>query len=106
MDTQPLAQPTITYQQVIDLIKTLPVERLGSLYDFVLFLKWQPRAPIEEADIWGESEAEIRADEEHWNEQFAATREKLCELASEAAAEFRSGQTKPMEFTPEGRLVR
>jgi hypothetical protein len=106
MDTQMLTQLTITHQQVIDLVKTLPLERLRTLYDFVLFLKLQPLVPIEEADIFGETADEIRADEERWNEQFAATREKLRALAFEAAAEFRSGQTSPMEFTPEGRLVR
>jgi hypothetical protein len=106
MDTQKLAQLTVTHQQIIDLVKTLPLERLRTLYDFVLFLKLQPVAPIDENDIFGESPAEIRADEERWNEQFAASREKLRALAFEAAAEFQSGQTKPMEFTPEGRLVR
>jgi hypothetical protein len=106
MDTQILTQLTVTHQQVIDLVKTLPVDRMRTLYDFVLFLKLQPLTPIEEEDIFGESPDEIRADEERWNEQFANTREKLRALALEAAAEFQSGQTKPMEFTPEGRLAR
>jgi hypothetical protein len=106
MDTQVLTQLAITHQQVIDLVRTLPLERMRTLYDFALFLKLQPLAPIEEEDIFGQSPDEIRADEERWNEQFAATREKLRALALEAAAEFQSGQTKPMEFTPEGRLAR
>lgn len=101
-----VSQTQITHQQVIDLVKTLPNERLRSLYDFALFLKVQPAIPVAEPDIFGESEEEIRADEERWDEQFAATKNQLRTLAYEAAAEFRTGQTAPMAFTNEGRLVR
>jgi hypothetical protein len=62
--------------------------------------------PAPAADLFGESAEEIRADEEEWEQQFAASRDELREMAREAAAEYRAGKTKPMEFTPEGRLVR
>ncbi len=97
---------TITHQQVVDLVLTLPPERLSSVYDFARFVQSHPLEPTPTADIFGETEDEIRADEEQWDQQFVASREGLRAIAREAAAEFRAGKTKPMEFTPEGRLVR
>lgn len=101
-----MSTTTITYQQVIELVKTLPVERLQSLYDFTLFLRQQPIVLTPETDLFGESAGEIEADEAQWQEQFAASREKLRSLAREAADEFRAGNTQPMEFSAEGRLER
>lgn len=40
--------PTIIRQQIIDLIETLPSERLQSVYDYVLFLETRPRPTSEE----------------------------------------------------------
>ena len=98
---------TISRQQVVDLIMTLPSDRLVSVYDFALFVKTHPHPsePRSEVNIFGETEAEIQADEELWDRQFAASREKLRALAHEAAMEYRTGRTKPLTFTPEG-LVR
>jgi len=81
------------------------LKRLNSVYDFDLFLKYQPLAPIPETDIFGATQKEIRADEERWNQQFADSRDKLRALALEAAEEFRSGRTKPMQFTSDGGSV-
>lgn len=101
-----MSTKTITHQQVVDLVMTLPADRLVSVYDFARFVQSHPLEPTLAADIFGETEDEIRADEEQWDQQLAASREGLRAIAREAAAEFRAGQTKPMEFTPEGRLVR
>jgi hypothetical protein len=57
-------------------------------------------------DIFGETEDEIRADEEKWQRHFAALRKQLRVMAREAAAEVRAGQSKPMAFTADGRLER
>jgi hypothetical protein len=97
---------TITHQQVVDLVMTLPTDRLVSVYDFARFVQSHPLEPTPAADIFGETEDEIRADEERWDQQFATSREELQAMAREAATEFRAGRTKPMEFTPEGRLAR
>jgi len=59
-----------------------------------------------ECDLFGETEEEIRADEEAWERQFAESHDALRTMAREAAAEYRAGRTKPMEFTSEGRLAR
>lgn len=97
---------TITREQVIELINTLPEERLQSLYDFTLFLKRQPIELTPETDLFGESAAEIEADEGRWQEQYDASRDQLRRMAREAAAEFRAGRTHPMEFSEDGRLLR
>lgn len=97
---------TVTPQQVIDVVLTLPPDRLVSVYDFALFVKAHPLAPVPEVDVFGEAEDEIRADEEQWDQQFAVSRDQLRNIAREAAAEYRAGQTQPMEFTPDGRLAR
>jgi len=97
---------TISYQQVMDVVMTLPADRLVSVYDFACFVQSQPLELTPVVDIFGESAAEIRADAEQWEQQFAASREQLRVLAQEAAAEFRAGRTTPMTFTPEGRLAR
>ncbi|MBM3129635.1 MAG: hypothetical protein FJ009_13545 [Chloroflexi bacterium] len=95
---------TITHQQVIDLVLTLPPDRLISVYDFARYVKSHPLTAV--AEFFDATEDEIRADEEQWDQQFATSREELRAIAREAAEEFRAGRTKPMEFTPEGRLVR
>jgi hypothetical protein len=44
--------------------------------------------PAETADIFGETADEIRADEEEWEQQFAASRDELRKIAREAAGWF------------------
>ncbi|HOU12223.1 MAG TPA: hypothetical protein PKZ84_03840 [Anaerolineae bacterium] len=97
---------TITHQQVAELVMSLPPDRLSSVYDFVRFIQSHPLTPTATADVFGETEDELRADEEQWGQQFAASRDELRQMAREAAAEYRAGKTKPMRFTPEGRLAR
>ena len=96
----------ITHQQVIELVKTLPAERLGSLFDFALFLKVRPQALTDVEDIFGETSEEIEADEAWWSEQFRQTESGLLRLAEEAAEDYRIGNTTPMEFDEQGRLRR
>ncbi len=97
---------TITHQQVVDLVMTLPTDSLNSVYEFARFVQSHPLEQTPAADIFGETTDEIRADEEQWEQQFAASRDELRKRAREAAAEYRAAKTKPMEFTPDGQLVR
>jgi hypothetical protein len=101
-----LSSVNITRQQVIDMVQTLPEERLQSLFDFTLFLTHQTAALTPDTDIFGESAEEIEADEARWQAQFAASSDKLRQLAREAAAEYRAGRTQSMEFDDQGRIVR
>ena len=97
---------TITHQQVIELVKALPKERLQSLYDFTVFLNQYPLTLTPDTDLFGQSAAEIEADEEHWQEQFAASREGLRAMAREAKADYEAGRVTPMEFGATRRIVR
>ena len=51
---------TITTQQVIDLVMTLPPDRLPSVYDFALFVKQHPLPLTPEADVFGEGQDQVR----------------------------------------------
>ncbi len=94
----------ITRENVIDLVRSLPADRLPSLYDFALYLKARRPVTDSDGDIFGESEEDIRADETWWDEQFARSESKLLRLAEEAAEEYNTGHTTPMEFDEHGRL--
>ena len=96
----------ITRDQVIELVKTMPAERLGSLYDFALFLQSRPIFPPGFVDVFGVGVEEIVADEALWDEQFSASADKLLFLAEEAVEEYRAGRTSPVEFDEKGRLRR
>ena len=95
-----------THEQVIELVKTLPPDRLTSVYDFARFVRTHPVTTSLTEDIFGETEEQIRADETEWAQQFADSREKLRAIAREAQVEYREGRTKSMKFSSTGRLVR
>lgn len=97
---------TVTIEEVVDLVLTLPPDRLVSVYDFIRFVKQYPLALEPEHDVFGETDEAMRADEEAWDRQLAESRDALRAMAHEAAAEYRAGRTKPMKFTREGRLAR
>ena len=97
---------TVSYQEVVDVVMTLPVDRLASVYDFARFVRAQALDSGRPTDIFGETEDQIRSDTEQWDQEFAASREQLRLMAREAAAEYRAERTTPMTFTEEGRLAR
>jgi len=47
------------------------------------------------SDLFGETAEEIRADEEQWAQQFAASRKELRAMARAAAEDYRAGKTHP-----------
>ena len=96
----------ITREQLIELVQAMPAERLGSLYDYALFLQSRPLFPPGFVDVFGASPEEIADDEAAWDEQFAASGDKLLHLAEAAVEDYRAGQTTPMEFDEKGRLRR
>jgi hypothetical protein len=57
-------------------------------------------------DIFGETADDICADEERWQQEFAASREQLRAMAREAAAEFRAVRTTLMTFVVLDRRTR
>jgi hypothetical protein len=88
----------ITHQQVIELVKTLPAERLSTFYDFARFLKESSGATAIETDLFDESIEDIAADEAWWDEQFVQSEDTLLLLAKEAVEEYRVGKTTPLDF--------
>ena len=95
---------TVTRQQVVELVMALPADRLASVYDFARYIQSHPLGAF--TDIFGETAEEIGADEELWERQFEASRDELRSMAREAAAEYRAGKTKPMEFSSDGKPIR
>lgn len=96
----------ITYHQVIELVKTIPADRLASLYDFARFLKVKSLPSDDYVDIFGESRDEIEADEAWWTEQFDHSETTLLRLAKEAANEYQAGDADLIEFDENGRMRR
>ena len=96
----------VTYKQVIDLVQSLPADRLSSIYDFARFLKEHPVAQNEAVDLFGETPEEIEADEKWWGEQFKGSESDLLRLAENAVDEYQAGTTTSMDFDEQGRLKR
>ncbi len=101
-----MLEETITREKVVELVMALPANRLASVYDFARFIQSHPLATLPTDDIFGETEEEILADEEEWEQQFAGSRDELRKMAQEAGAEYRAGKTRPMEFDSEGKPSR
>ena len=97
-----MSAETITRKKIVELVMALPEDRLASVYDFARFIQSHPLTPIPTDDIFGEAAEEILADEEEWEQQFAGSRDQLRKMAQEAAAEYRAGKTRPMEFDSGG----
>ncbi len=91
-------------QALINIVRTLPSERVTQLIDFARFLEAQVFAEELAAT---ESPAEIEADIAEWDALLATdeTQELLDRLANEALEEHRAGQTRLMCFTDEGRIA-
>lgn len=101
-----MSAETITRKKIVELVMTLPEDRLASVYDFARFVQSHPLPTIPTDDIFGESAEDILADEEEWERQFAGSRDELHKMAQEAAAEYRAGKTQPMELPSEGKPKR
>jgi hypothetical protein len=106
-------------QTVVKIMRVLPPERAAQIVEFARFLKWEVAQKgngdtlVEETaedladDELDESaaEEEILADEARWDQQFAASPEKLRRLAAEALTEIRAGHTTEIIMTDDGRLA-
>jgi len=88
----------------INIIRTLPPERIAQLIDFARFLEAQTL--VEELAA-AESPAEIEAEIAKWNALLASeeAQDLLDKLAGEALEEHKVGQTRTMRFTCEGRIA-
>jgi hypothetical protein len=89
---------------LLNIVRTLPPNRVAQLVDFARFLEAQILSEelAQEEDI-----AEVEADNARWDALLATDKSQavLKNLADEALAEHRAGKTKPMTFSDEGRIV-
>lgn len=89
---------SLTYeQQLIEIVRTLPPSGAEEVLDFALFIQAK-FAQGDQRDIHvGESPEQLLADEARWDEQFAASGEKLRALARKARDNFYAGKTTAMD---------
>ncbi len=98
-----------TYEQtVIDIIRKLPSDRILQLVDFARFLEFQiVQKSYDDGLDEEETEEEIRASEEKWDELFAKPEAKhvMREMAHEALEDYRAGRTTNITISKDGRLA-
>lgn len=89
---------------LINIVRILPPHRVEQLVDFARFLEAQI---LSETLIQEEDVADIEADNARWDALLATDEAQtlLEKLADDALAEHQAGQTKPMTFNHEGRIV-
>ena len=89
---------------LIKIVRVLPPKRVEQLVDFARFLEAQL---LSEELIQEEDMAEVEADNARWDALLATDEAQalLEKLAEEALAEHRAGNTKPIAFSDEGRIV-
>jgi hypothetical protein len=91
-------------QALINIVRTLPVERVVQILDYARYVQSQTIEDFGFLDD-DETEEEILADEARWDAQFAATQDDLKKMADKVRAEIRAGRTMPMVFTKDGKLA-
>jgi hypothetical protein len=106
MGRQTTTRQTKDEQAIIEIVRSLPPERVTQIADFARFIQWQSTGEdagdrLDE----GTAEEEIRADEARWDAQSAASRDQLRALVAEAREEIRAGRTRAMTFTKDGRVA-
>jgi len=106
---QATVQPSTHEQMVVSIMRKLPPERVLELVDFARFLELQSTQrdnewPDEEET---ETEEEMRAGEERWNQLLAQPEAKrvLREMAREAREDYHAGRTTGITITEDGRLA-
>lgn len=92
-------------ETVIDIMRKLPPERAVQIVDFARFLESQ----VEKHDdlLSDETEEEIRASEEKWDELLARPESKrlLRQMAREALEDYHAGRTTGITITKDGQLA-
>jgi hypothetical protein len=105
---QAAAQPSAHEQTVVSIMRKLPPERILELVDFARFLELQGTKKYDEwLDEETETEEEIRASEERWDQLLAQPEAKrvLREMACEAREDYHAGRTTEITITEDGRLA-
>jgi hypothetical protein len=104
METQTALQQSAYKQALINILKTLPVERVAQIVDYARYIQSQASEDFGFLDE-DETKEEILADEARWDTQFAATQDGLKKMAEKVRADIRAGHTMPMVFTKDGKIA-
>ncbi|MBU0703448.1 MAG: hypothetical protein KKC18_06235 [Chloroflexi bacterium] len=109
MKMQTASHASAYEQTIIGIMRRLPPERVLQIVDFAQFLELQAAKGY---DDWSdeeetETEEQVRASEEKWDELFAKPEAKrvMREMAREAREEYRAGRTTDIATTEDGRLA-
>ena len=90
-------------QELLRIVRHLPVERLAQLVDFARYIQAQTREDF--VHLEDESEEDILADERLWETQFAATQDGLKRMAERVRGEIQTGRTQGMKFKKNGSMM-
>jgi hypothetical protein len=90
------ALPSIYEQQLIEIVRTLPPSSAEEVLDFALFIQAKLTLDDQPVNDVDESSEAVLADEARWDEQFAASGEKLRAVARKARDNFYAGKTTAM----------
>lgn len=90
-------------QELLQIIHTLPIERIAQVVDFARYVHLQAEEDFFRLD--DESEEDILADEAQWDAQFASTQDGLKRMAERVRLEIRAGRSRPMKFTKDGGML-
>jgi len=106
---QATGQLSVYEQTVLTIMRRLPPERVLQLVDFARFLEFQTteRRDDRSGEEETETEEQIRASEEKWDELLAKPEAKrvMREMAREAREDYRTGRTTDIAITEDGQLA-
>jgi hypothetical protein len=97
-------QATSLEQTLVNIVRTLPPERVSELVDFARFLQALV-IRTREAQEW--KEVQDSEGDKKWDELLARaeSQELLLEMAREARADYYAGRTTEIDITEDGRLA-
>jgi len=95
-----------TVSELLAIARRLPPERVSQLLDFARFIDFQATRG---SDSWleEETEDEMRASDERWEQLFARPEAKrvMRAMAREAREDYLAGRTTAITLTNDGRLA-
>ncbi len=100
---------TVTVDDVIEMVKRLPSDKLAVAYDFIAFIQSRATAEGEQDDWLNDSEAAMATEDMLWTQahtpSFVAESEAAYNpLRAAALAEIEAGETLPM-FDEAGQFI-
>ncbi len=99
----------VTREEVIELVRQLPGEKLAVVYDFIAFIQARVKVAAEEDDWLSDNEEAMAAEDARWEQArapsfVAESQAAYSALRAAALAEIEAGSTQPM-FDEAGRFV-